>query len=83
VNAALLVANAVAGWCYFFMVGARPDHVEPAWHQWFRVLWLLGPLWSIGSLVVAAITRKKCWETWVNAAISLGYVILWGIALLM
>jgi hypothetical protein len=83
VNSVLLVANIIAGRFYFFRVGAGPDGIEPAWHQWLDVMWILGPLWSVGSFVVAFISRKKSWETWANAAISVAYVFLWWLVLVM
>ena len=80
-NLVLLVAIAIGSWFYFFMVGARPDGVKPGWYLWFGVLWFLGPIWSVGTLITSAIKLKKCWLTWVNVAITAAYVMLWGIAL--
>ena len=82
-NLLLFAANIPGGWLLFFTYGARPDGVVPALRTLLAALWVLGPLSSIGCSVLALIVRKNRWEMWVNAAISVAYALLWGLAAVM
>jgi hypothetical protein len=76
-NGLLFVVNLLGGWFLFFTYGARPDGVRPASHCWLSVLFLLGPVWSLGSLVTALIVDKKSRATRVNGVLCVLYVLLW------
>ncbi|MBN2495930.1 MAG: hypothetical protein JXR96_15165 [Deltaproteobacteria bacterium] len=81
VNLAILGVNLVGGWIRFFTFGARPDGVEPALHLWLGVIWLLGPLLALCSLVVAAVSRRSMRMVWANAGVLAAYAIIWGAVL--
>jgi hypothetical protein len=77
VNGLLLAANLWGGWIFFFTYGARPDGVKPASHFWLGLLWMLGPVWSLASLVTAMLADKKSRATRANGALCALYVLLW------
>ena len=82
-NLILFVVNILGGFCLFFMVGRRPDGVESALHHWLAALWMSGPLWSIAAFVVALIALKKSWQTYLNGALCIAYVLLWALLFVM
>jgi len=82
-NSLLFALNVPGTWFLFFIYGRRPDGVEPASRPVLVALWLLGPLWSLSTLVLALIFRRKNWETFVNGAICLAYALLWGFVVVL
>jgi hypothetical protein len=76
-NALLLLANIFGGYSLFFIYGARPDGVQPPLTRWLLGLWLLGPLWSVASLVVTLVKLRWRWETHLNGAVTVAYAAAW------